>query len=239
MGVNEIIKRIFNEDILKQLDAICDSFDITDNNERADAMMDVLEFYDFKELGCGTNRLCVEHPEFPQYAIKIALDGRGIIDNNAERALCRQEDLKPFVTTTYDNNGMILLAEKIEVMGSEDYDYYKSEIMRIMKTLAPKYILNDIGPESFRNFGIKYDLSRDGRPVIIDYAYLTKIEMAAIKRCTGSFGEPCGGKLAYTDNFKYMRCVECGKRYDLDKVAGPSFVDPLIEEGYYIPDVNE
>lgn len=231
--MSKLIQEIFNERLLYELNEICDSFDITDNNDRADAVIDLLITEGFEELGCGTNRICVEHENYP-YAIKIALDGRGVKDNNAERALSKEDPLIGCITTTYENNGLILLAEKVEVMKSEDYDYFKSDIMEMMKYLSEYYVLNDIGPTTFRNWGIK-----DEKPIIIDYAYLTKIEMAEIKRCIkkDDYDELCNGKLKYNAEFTHMVCKKCGRVYDLGKIAGDSFVDPLVEEGYYVPGV--
>lgn len=238
--MNNLIQTIFSEELLHELNDISGSFDITDNNSRADAMMAILEDEGFIELGCGTNRLCVKHRNYP-YAIKLALDDRGVKDNNAERALSKQEELVKYITTTYENNGLVLLSEKVEVMKSEDYDFFKKQIMEVMKTLAPIYILNDIGPTTFRNWGIK-QISEDIEiPVIIDYAYMTRIDMAEIKRCIrkDDYDELCDGKLMYSEDFKDMICKRCGKHYSLEKIAGGTFVDPLVEEGYYVPGVTD
>ena len=40
-------------------------------------------------------------------------------------------------------------------MRSEDYDYFRKDIMDMMRKMAPYYILNDIGPNSFRNFATR------------------------------------------------------------------------------------
>lgn len=221
--MNDIINEIFEMEVITKISNICDSFEITDNNLRADEIMDVLSDYDFKELGCGTNRICVKKKGYP-YAIKIALDGRGIMDNNIEFNIFNDPELREHndVTLSYENSGLILLSQKVPTMKSEDFEYFKKDIYKILKRLSKTYILNDIGPRSFKNWGIFNE-----KPIIIDFAYLSRVKDAKIKVCN-----KCSGKLHYTTDFIQMQCEDCGKLFNLADISGSSYIDPLTEEGW-------
>jgi hypothetical protein len=224
MKKQSIINEYFNPGVLLKLADISDSFDIPDNNLRADAMMDVLRYEGFIELGCGTNRLVVSKEDC-EYAFKLALDARGVIDNNVEFHL--SDDLNDYVAKNYENGGLISVAERVRTMTSEMFESYENEISDILNIIAKTYIINDIGPKSFLNWG----LNKDEVPVVLDYAYLSRIDEANITECD------CGGNLKYTDDFSEMICDECDKIYQLSEIAG-DVIDPLIEMGFTTPDTK-
>jgi hypothetical protein len=226
---NDLIMEMFDDATIAELNEICDSFDITDNNLRADEIMDVLDYKGFKELGCGTNRICARHKHYKDYAIKIALDNRGITDNNIEYNICKQPLLLKRAVQNFDNSGLILIADRVKIMDSETFSFHEKEIFEILDELSSEYILNDVGPSSFRNWGI----DRNGIIRIADYAYLSRIEDVKITKCV-----KCGGKLRYTEDYKQMQCKGCGKIYNFADIKGDTYTDAMAESGWVLSETE-
>ena len=221
MENQKLIEEYFTADVIERLNNLCDSFTITANNMRADKMMDILLDEGFVEEGCGTNRLCVSHEDDDSVVFKIALDNRGVIDNNVEKYL--NEELGDDVPKVYFNTGLICAGAKIHIFSSDEFLEHFEEVMEIIGRLSSEYILDDVGPKSFCNWGIDEET---GKVQIADYAYLSRIEDAVMTEC-----EKCGGRLSYTKDFIHFQCDDCDAIYELREVAGDP-IDTLAQEGF-------
>lgn len=224
----QIINSIFPIGVLYQLNFIKDDIEVMDNNIRADKIMKLLKGFDFSEVGCGTNRIVVTHPHFEQFVFKIALDERGVVDNNVEFKLSRR--LQPYVTLCYETSGIVAVSERVDVMSSGDFEDNFNRIQQITMQISTQYVINDIGPKSFMNWGIRgYD------PVILDYAYLSKLSDIDPDAFFCS-KEECGGRLRYSDDLTEFECTECGAIYTIGEIVG-SPADELTELGFTTPDL--
>lgn len=220
-----IVDDIFSNEVQLSISRVCDSTEeeLITNHRRADVLSKYLKQFGFKELGCGTNRIVFTHVDIPDRAFKIALDSRGIMDNNMEEKLFN--DLKDFVPQFYDNNGLILIAERVTPLKhSSDYYEYADDIQHVIDSIAPRYILNDIGPKSFLNWGV----DNVGRFVILDYAYLTPMNGCRTLTC-----RKCGSGLTYNTDLTMIKCTnkKCKAVYSIGDIAG-SHVDTLTEMGF-------
>lgn len=177
------------------------------NFERADILSRWLSTYGFKEAGCGTNRIAYKKDG---YIFKIAINSKGIPGNDNEYELSDQ--LQPYVTKCYDSNGLMSIAEKVTVMDRSDIMYYERKIYKILEKLAKTYVLSDVGPKSFLNWGI----NSEGDPVILDYAYLRPITVGMDFTC---HKRDCDGRLKYKDDFSAFECDICGREHPIVEVV--------------------
>lgn len=227
MAETQIIEQYFTHELLEKIAKICDNFDIPDNNHRADKMMKLLNKHGFYEIGCGTNRIVVaeqgstsDDDPTNDFVFKIALDGRGIVDNNMEYKLSKILAPKGYVTYNYENTGLISVAERVETMTSFDMEERRDDVFDVINELKDFYVLNDVGPESFKNWGI----NKDGDVVILDYAYLSNMSEINIRHCT-----KCEGDLAYDETLSKLICQDCGKEYSFGIVTGGVGADQDLE----------
>lgn len=219
---------IFGYNILDQLSHICNNIDeyIT-TVQKADGVIDLLSDYGFIELGCGTNRIVVGHPDYPEYAFKIALDSKGVSDNKSEFILSKDlAEVRKVATYTYETNGLVALAERVKVLNRKKFNKYLDTMKEILYELSSVYILNDVSPKSFLNWGI----DKNKKLVICDYAYLTKVDDVKLTTC-----KTCGCKLGYKDDFSGFKCHDCGREYlfteviDIMSYASNQFEDYMKE----------
>ena len=222
--MTNLVDEIFSREVQLELSKICDSTleGLETNHRRADVMVKFLKQFGFKEIGCGTNRIVFAHKDIEGRAFKIALDSRGILDNNMEEKL--YSDLKDIVPNFYDNNGLILIAERVIPFKKISEFYDNDRVSEILDTLAMRYVLNDVGPESFLNWG--KDLM--GRTLILDYAYLTPIEQCARHECP-----KCGSPFKYINNLKELKCTnkKCKAVFAIADITG-THVDILTQHGF-------
>lgn len=192
----------FEPILLNDLYKVSKSTDTSDNNTKTDIMLEVLKRHkkDFVELGPGTNRLAIL---IDNYVFKIALDKWGIQDNWNEFTV--SEELQPYVTKTYESNGLIAVSEYITVISREEFDERKSELKEILEILAESYLLGDVGTvgKNFLNWGYR----DDGSLAILDFAYIYRIkgeEMSCSK---------CQSMIQYDDNYYNLICPNCQRKY--------------------------
>lgn len=221
-----ILKETIAMELLSKIDKICDSQKkgLILNPQRADAISKKMKEYGFREIGCGTNRIVFEHKRYNKYVFKIALDRRGIVDNESEYRLCRENILHPFVTKNYESNGLVSVAQKIETLTSFELDRYGDTMMKYLDFLKDYYILNDIGPKSFKNWGV----DDNGKLLILDYAYLTRTNEVELRVCN-----KCNSALVYNDDLSKLVCSnkKCRKEFTFAEVSGGTY-DPLLEMGF-------
>lgn len=194
--VTSKIKSMFPSDLLKYIAAICDNRRISSNNEKMTILCNLLNSYDvnFEILGGATNRIVLQ---IGGYAVKFAMDDQGYLDNLIEYSL--SPELQPFVTKSYETNGYIQVQETVEVMNKEMFRMYNYEIIKVLETICQDYLLGDVGiiEKNRTNWGI-----RDGKPVILDYAYC--------HRATDNLFTcgKCGKPLTYDSSFDKLICVD-------------------------------
>ena len=215
--VQSIIFRYLNQKVVADLKEFINDIELGDNNMKADAITKYMEVIGFIEVGCGTNRICFRKDD---YVFKIALDDRGVLDNNLEYELSKK--LKPYVAVNYENTGIVSVAEYVDTMTSTDFQFYYDRAMQILMNLGQFYILNDVGPKSFMNWGI----NKDGVPVILDYAYLTPITPETNFTCP-----KCGEQIYYNVDFTEFICHTCGRNVPLSFVQNTN-IDEFVEMGF-------
>jgi len=219
MFTNSTIGQYFNPMVLDYITKfVKHNIVITDNNLRADAIVQYLNEYGFREIGCGTNRIALKHEDDDSIVFKIALDERGIVDNNLEEVLSPK--LQPYVTVMYDNIGTISASEFVYTMKSGDMDNYYNGVSEILHRVGSRYILNDVGPNEFKNWGIRPETNEI---VILDYAYLTPIteemDFSCKARIPGKKHKRCGGPLKYNKDFSKFVCTHCDAEFAIGDVA--------------------
>ena len=101
-------------------------------------------------------------------------------------------------------------------MTKERMKDFAPQIMELLKELSKTYLVADLSPSRFLNFGV----TRQGDFVIQDGSDLFPIAQLDHKiRCQNPVGWNnkkkemilCGGKLEYSADFLVMRCKECGR----------------------------
>ena len=200
-------------------DVISDLFTILNhdasNATKARFMIDELSHFGFKAAGGeGTNIVVLLHDRYPGVVFKLALDSNGIADNFNDEML---QYVIPRYTRVLarDLSGIVSVQERSITMSSARMKDFEGDIMRLLKQLSEKYLVADLSPVRFLNFGV----ARDGDFVIQDGSDLYPIDDMDHKvKCRNSVGWDekkhkvlrCGGKLHYTTDFLAMVCEECG-----------------------------
>ena len=194
------IHELFPEEILRELDAIRTDVRNTDNNIKASKMLKLLGPLGFTEIGSGTNRLCVRNID---YIYKIAMDSYGIRDNWTEFNMSME--LQPYVTKTYECNGLIAVAEYVSIMTKEEFRDSKENIRNILAIITEDYLVCDMGTigKNYMNFGY----TEDGSLVILDYGYIYPLDRK-IMHCT-----KCGSSLQWDRDYSELVCSKCGKTH--------------------------
>lgn len=206
------ILEVFPKECLIEIYKICKSLRINNNNDKADAIMLILDKYkiNYIELGPGTNRLGIL---IDGYVFKIALDKWGIRDNLNDFTV--SEELQPYVAKTYETNKLILVAEYVTVISREEFREKRDEMVKILSALSTGYLLGDVGlvEKNFCNWGYR----DDGQLVILDYGYVHRIVghemMCSYNKGTEEEPNYCGTMLEYDENFHNLYCPRCRKTY--------------------------
>lgn len=222
------IREFLPKELLVELNDICYDVTIPDNNTKIDLMVSSLDKYDvdYTELGSGTNRHAIL---IDGYVFKIAMDRFGVKDNWAEFAIAKE--LQPYVTKTYECNGLIVVAEYVTVVSKDEFISKKDKIRQILSYLAQGYLMGDVGSisKNFMNWGYR----DDGQLVILDFAYIYKIKGEEMV-CGGvnANGEICDEFLEYDENFYKLTCPRCRKTYtfyDIRKKIDPEYEMKEVE----------
>lgn len=206
------IMELFSEDLLIKLENIQTDPRFVSNNDKFQHILFLLKDMDFIEIGAGTNRMAVLHDN---YIFKIALDGYGVKDNWNEFNM--SPELQPYVTKTYECNGIVLVAEYVNLINREEFLDSKEHIRTILDILSEDYLFADIGTiaKNFCNFGYR----DDGTLVILDYGYIYPIDRKIM------FCESCGGRLQWNEDYSALMCENCRSKYDPIKIKYRMEVD--------------
>ena len=202
-----IIEKYFSKDLYLDLYRVSLMPNI-DNNMKCSYVKALLKDYDipFTPLGPGTNRMAVL---IEGYAVKIALDKDGMIDNRRE--MLYTKPLQPYVIKVYEcvPNGLIAVSEYVTFFESDDFERYRGEMADILEKVGQAYLIGDVGitRKNYVNWGIR----RDGTKQIcmLDFAYIYSVKYN-IFRCD------CDemGILGYDNAFVNLICPKCGKKYE-------------------------
>lgn len=207
-----LIRKYFNEEIFLKIRSIC-MISNADNNIKGNMVKDLLSEYNipFEHLGQGTNRLGVQ---IDGYAVKIALDADGQIDNQREMLYAKQ--LQPYVVKVYEctNGGDIAVFEYVEIFTKMDlYDSdYVSQMEHILEDITSNFLVGDAGitEKNYVNWGKRFD----GSICILDFAYIYDVKY-------NLFSCPkCGPEtvLRYDKKFVDLVCPCCGEKYTFGKI---------------------
>lgn len=205
ISLNSIIKKYFTDEIyleLYKITLMCE----TNNNKRGEEIKNILteNGIPFSSLGSGTNRMAVL---IDGYAVKIALDKDGMIDNLREMLYTKA--LQPYVVKVYEctKTGLIAVTEYVSVFTMEDYRRRQDEMRDILEIIAKDYFIGDVGivSKNYTNWGIR---TLDNKTVILDFAYIysTKYNLFTCK-CED---EPI---IEYDENYVDLICPSCHRRY--------------------------
>ena len=195
------IHEIFDEKTLDKIYLIKNSPVYTDNNQKIEEILRVLSGIDAKFIASGTNRMAVL---INGYIFKIALDSFGEQDNINEFEM--SPELQPYVTKTYECNGLIAVAEYVNLINKDEFYDNRDGIANILSILSENYLFCDMGltTKNYANFG--YRSTKD--IVILDYGYIYPLD-EKIMHC-----KKCGADLKWNKFYTKLVCSKCGKEHD-------------------------
>ena len=172
-----LIIKYFTKEIYIELMKITMIAD-ADNNEKGSMIKDLLRQYNipFEGLGSGTNRMAVL---IEGYAVKIALDKDGMIDNRREMLYTRQ--LQPYVVKVYEStpNGLIAVTEFVEIFTLSEFHEHQEEMAEILSNISTQFLIGDCGitGKNYVNWGTR----NDGTICILDFAYIYSVKYGIFK----------------------------------------------------------
>lgn len=184
-------------------------------------MNDILRPFGIRHLASGTNRRSFYCAYDETIVFKIGIDSVGEEANLME--YYAQNVLKPFCAKMYDvtPNGTIALSERVETMTEEEYRqiYCDNIFDLIFMILNRGYIMEDVGVNFFKNWGVRYGFG----PVVLDYPYVYQVDWTKLKciRRDPITGDKCLGDLDYNyrKGMSEIICKKCGARYNARDLA--------------------
>lgn len=212
------------------------------NKEKQEELINLLRKYDIDvvPLGSGTNRYAFKLDGF---AIKIATDNDGKIDNFKEFKMAKR--LYPYVIKIYEvsENGTILVTEYIQPFESyAEMLTYADKIKIILNEMSSVYLIGDVGITStnYSNWGLRIGTTD---PVCLDFAYVyeVKSDLFVCQYCQTN------SMLLPNELFTELYCsnTACGKKYLFEEIRGrignalhKHEIGDLSEEGYILEESN-
>lgn len=204
-----LILQYFSMDLYVELMKVTMMSDV-DNNEKGNIIKELLFKYQvpYTALGSGTNRMAVL---IEGYAVKIALDRDGMIDN--QREMLYAKNLQPYVVKVYEctPNGLIAITEYVSIFTLDDFHTYQPDMRDILEDISSNFLIGDVGitGKNYVNWGIR----DDGTICILDFAYIYAVQYKL-------FVCSCDGEtlLQYDKDYVNMRCPHCGRRYTFGEI---------------------
>ena len=199
-----LILENFNEDLCLDIMKVTMLTDINNNTKNL-YIKELLKYYNvpFTTLGSGTNRMAVL---IDGYAVKIALDKDGMIDN--KREFLYTKNLQPYVVKVYECsiNGLIAVTEYVNIFTLQEFHQYQDEMKDILNIISNQFLIGDVGVTSknYTNWGTRVD----GTICILDFAYIYNVKYNV-------FNCECDDMsiLKYDSNFVNLVCPNCGRKY--------------------------
>lgn len=235
--LRSLIKKYFPPDLLVKLELVSNAHDV-DNNEKTDEVLELLNEYHvpFSSLGNGTNRYGIL---VDGYAVKIALDRAGRIDNMREFKYSRVH--YPDVVKVYEccTNGMVATFEYVTIFSLDDFYDNQNKMREILERLTTNFLVGDIGIST--NNYINWGTRSDGSIVILDFAYIYSLSYRGFL-CTCEDE----GVLQFDHDFNYLQCPFCKKKYQFSDIRKRITKQDEINEigdirecGYVLTEANQ
>ena len=204
-----LIKKYFPNELLLELEEISLMHDI-DNNGKTPFIIEALNKYNvpYTTLGNGTNRYGILVDGF---AVKIALDKMGHTDNKREFKYSKR--LYPLVVKVYEcvPNGLVATFEYLSIFSIDDFIEKEEEMREILKIITDQFLVGDIGISN--NNYINWGTRSNGEIAILDFAYIYSLSFQAFQcSCENE------GTLQYDENFNYLICPFCHKKYQFKDI---------------------
>lgn len=203
-----LINKYFSTDLLIEIEKIRLS-DAT-NNVKGKYIKKLMKDNNipFGPLGNGTNRMGFL---LDGYAVKVALDNDGMIDNRREMLYTKL--LQPYVVKVYEclPNGLLAVSEYVEIFTLDSLYEKRSEMLGILKDISDNFLIGDVGISkiNYVNWGTR----ADGTICIMDFAYIYDTKMNVFS-CSCSED----AILRYDSNYNNLICPLCGKKYEFGEV---------------------
>lgn len=204
-----LIKRYFSTELLIKLNELTLYHDV-DNNSKTEEIVELLTEYEvpFSRLGSGTNRYGIKIEE---YAVKIALDRMGKIDNKREFKYTK--NLYPYVVKVYETtlDGLIAVSEYVTPFSERDLYEHEEDMREILEVVSSNFLIGDIGISrvNYGNWGYRLD----GSVCILDFAYIYSLSYKGFK-CTCEDE----GTLEYDRDYNYFICPFCRKKWSFGQI---------------------
>lgn len=177
-----------------------------DNNTKAELLTNLLKKYnvEFSRLGGGTNRFGILIEE---YAVKIALDSDGLIDNFIETLTSRWTYPDSIGVYELSGSGVIEVTEYGNICDIGDFKRLEPEIRAILERLSDKCLIGDVGI-NVDNY-VNWIIRNDGKPAMMDFAYIYPLEYIRLKcDCHNEMNF-----LNYDENYDKLICSKCQKKW--------------------------
>lgn len=200
--LRSIINKYFPKELYVELYKVTLAYKLN-NNKRGMLVKELLKKYNVpvSNLGNGTNRIGFL---LDGYAVKIALDEDGMVDNRRE--MLYSKDLYPDCVKVYEccTSGLIAVFEYVTIFTLSDYSECQDQMRDILERVSNRFLIGDVGISS-KNF-VNWGRRSDGSICMLDFAYCYAIKYKLFT-CT------CGGVLVYDKDYVGLRCVQCGKTH--------------------------
>lgn len=208
--LRSLIKTYFPVDLLVKLELVAGDHTVS-NNEKTEEVIDLLNEYKvpFSPLGNGTNRYGIL---IDGYAVKVALDRAGQIDNMREFKYAKIH--YPDVVKVYEctpEKGTVAVFEYITIFSLADMYDHQDEMREILGRITQKFLVGDMGISS--NNYINWGTRADGSIAILDFAYIYSLSYKGFMcSCEDE------GMLEYDKDFNYLICPYCRKKYTFAEI---------------------
>lgn len=179
-------------------------------DKKRELMDEVMHNRGFKFMAGGTNRMVYKHYEFPTIVAKVPIDKVGMNDNIAEME--NQKLIWPYCTKMLQIVGHIGFAERVEpILNRYQFNAFAAMIYLTTLQLVGKYVLEDIGTDYWKNWGVRTGWG----PVLLDMPYIYPLDgNKLICRKPMRDGRPCLGLIDYDPGFNHLYCTRCGRMYN-------------------------
>lgn len=204
-----LIQQYFTMELKVELFKVTKMINV-DNNEKGKIIKELLTDYGvpYTSLGSGTNRMAVL---IDGYAVKIALDADGMIDN--KREFLYTNDLQPYVVKVYEivPNGLVAVTEYVSIFTLDDFHEYQSTMRDILGEISKYFLIGDVGITG-KNY-VNWGLRDDGTICILDFAYIYSVQYKLFV-CT------CDNDtiVRYDKDYVTLTCPRCGKKYKFAEI---------------------
>ena len=203
------ILQYFPSELLVQLYLITTAHNVN-NNDKTPKIVELLKEFNvpFTPLGNGTNRYGIL---VDGYAIKIALDGAGRMDNRREFRYAKK--LYPYVVKVYEclENGLLAVFEYVTIFSYDEYLANQEDMRDILSEISHQYLIGDIGV-STANY-VNWGTRQTGQICIMDFAYIYSLSYRGFQ-CTCEDH----GILEFDQDYNILICPFCKKKWEFSDI---------------------